>query len=202
MVESVGLFCSLIRLNLGALLGDPGEKRVLILPLVLTMKDSLSFLYLDLHWLFSVRLGNDSLEFSSFRRSGVCPAPWVIHVFNLSIPHQWTRTGLHTNGSVLREYYSLCKSKMALGCCWSEEFKPIHLQWHRTVLWVVGCKDSFIHLLFYHMIIHFDEVKKIFPLGFYSLLMVPPVLAMMNAFWFWKIAKGLIKTLSKARHSQ
>lgn len=32
--------------------------------------------------------------------------------------------------------------------------------------------------------------------------MVPPVLAMMNAFWFWKIAKGLIKTLSKARHSQ
>lgn len=46
------------------------------------------------------------------------------------------------------------------------------------------------------------QVKQIFPLGFYSLLGVPPVLAMMNIFWFWKIAKGLLKTLSKAKHSK
>lgn len=102
----------------------------------------------------------------------------------------------------------------------SESTTPfVNLRWH---LDVAGLKSSNLYVcngialffgwlvarillfifFFYHMIIHFDEVKKIFPLGFYSLLMVPPVLAMMNAFWFWKIAKGLIKTLSKARHSQ
>ncbi|RVX22730.1 hypothetical protein CK203_008480 [Vitis vinifera] len=102
----------------------------------------------------------------------------------------------------------------------SESTTPfVNLRWH---LDVAGLKSSNLYIcngialffgwlvarillfifFFYHMIIHFDEVKKIFPLGFYSLLMVPPVLAMMNAFWFWKIAKGLIKTLSKARHSQ
>ncbi|XP_034687039.1 TLC domain-containing protein 4-B isoform X2 [Vitis riparia] len=102
---------------------------------------------------------------------------------------------------ILWNFPALGGLEYALGCCWSEEFKPIHLQWHRTVLWVVARILLFI-FFFYHMIIHFDEVKKIFPLGFYSLLIVPPVLAMMNAFWFWKIAKGLIKTLSKARHSQ
>ena len=46
------------------------------------------------------------------------------------------------------------------------------------------------------------QVKKVFPLGFYSLLAVPPVLTVMNLFWFWKIAKGMMKTLSKARHRQ
>ncbi|KAJ0008144.1 hypothetical protein Pint_30683 [Pistacia integerrima] len=55
---------------------------------------------------------------------------------------------------------------------------------------------------FIHMAIHFDQVKEIFPLGFYSLLTVPPVLGVMNVIWFWKIVRGLIKTLSKARHSQ
>lgn len=54
---------------------------------------------------------------------------------------------------------------------------------------------------FYHMFIHFDQVKEVYPLGFYSLLTVPPVLAMMNLFWFYKIAKGLVKTISRARHS-
>ena len=60
----------------------------------------------------------------------------------------------------------------------------------------------FLFMFFFiHMWTHFDEVKEIFPLGFYSLLVVPPVLAMMNLFWFWKIAKGLVKTISKAKHS-
>ncbi|THF95686.1 hypothetical protein TEA_029405 [Camellia sinensis var. sinensis] len=40
-------------------------------------------------------------------------------------------------------------------------------------------------------------VKDVFLLGFYSLIAVPPVLAMMNLFWFWKIARGMMKTLSK-----
>lgn len=54
--------------------------------------------------------------------------------------------------------------------------------------------SSFSPLLF--------QVKEIFDLGFYSLLLVPPVLAIMNLFWFWKIAKGLVKTVSKKRHKQ
>lgn len=46
------------------------------------------------------------------------------------------------------------------------------------------------------------QVKTVYPLGFYSLLTVPPTLAVMNVFWFWKIARGMIKTLKKARHSK
>ncbi|KAJ7964354.1 transmembrane protein 56-B [Quillaja saponaria] len=65
--------------------------------------------------------------------------------------------------------------------------------------WLIARILLFI-FFFTHMVTHFDQVKQIFPLGFYSLLVVPPVLATMNVFWFWKIAKGLIKTLSKARH--
>ncbi|PNY05550.1 transmembrane protein 56-B-like [Trifolium pratense] len=56
--------------------------------------------------------------------------------------------------------------------------------------------------LFTHMWTHFDEVKQVVPLGFYSLLAVPSVLAVMNLFWFWKIAKGMVKTISKAKHSK
>ncbi|KAL6952640.1 hypothetical protein U1Q18_043967, partial [Sarracenia purpurea var. burkii] len=67
--------------------------------------------------------------------------------------------------------------------------------------WLVARVFLFI-FFFYHMFSHFDQVKKVFSLGFYSLLTVPPVLALMNFFWFWKIAKGLVKTLSKARHRQ
>lgn len=67
--------------------------------------------------------------------------------------------------------------------------------------WLVARVILFI-FFFVHMFIHFDQVKKMFPLCFYSLLVVPPVLTMMNLFWFWKIAKGMIKTLSKARHRQ
>ncbi|XP_017638707.1 uncharacterized protein LOC108480283 [Gossypium arboreum] len=65
--------------------------------------------------------------------------------------------------------------------------------------WLIARIFLFIYF-FAHMFNHFDEVKKIFPLGFYSLLTVPPVLGLMNVVWFWKIVKGLIKTISKARH--
>ncbi|KAL7201275.1 hypothetical protein ACSBR1_033057 [Camellia fascicularis] len=66
--------------------------------------------------------------------------------------------------------------------------------------WLVARILLFI-FCFYHLLTHFDQVKQMMPLAFYSLLAVPPVLAVMNLFWFWKIAKGMIKTLSKARHS-
>lgn len=66
--------------------------------------------------------------------------------------------------------------------------------------WLVARILLFV-FFFYHMFIHFDQVKEVYPLGFYSLLTIPPVLTMMNVFWFWKITKGLIKTLSKALHS-
>lgn len=48
--------------------------------------------------------------------------------------------------------------------------------------------------------IFFFQVKTIFPLGFYTLLTVSPILTLMNVFWFWKILKGMMKTLSKKRH--
>ncbi|XP_030962611.1 TLC domain-containing protein 4-B-like isoform X3 [Quercus lobata] len=65
--------------------------------------------------------------------------------------------------------------------------------------WLVARIFLFI-FFFAHMFSHFDQVKKIFPFGFYNLLVVSPVLAIMNVFWFWKIVRGLLKTLSKARH--
>ncbi|KAL7264123.1 hypothetical protein ACSBR1_002136 [Camellia fascicularis] len=63
--------------------------------------------------------------------------------------------------------------------------------------WLVG-RILLFTFFFYHIIAHFDQVKDVFLLGFYSLIAVPPVLAMMNLFWFWKIARGMMKTLSKA----
>jgi hypothetical protein len=46
-------------------------------------------------------------------------------------------------------------------------------------------------------------VKSIFPLGFYSVLAVPSAVAVMNVLWFWKILKGMVKTLSKRKqHSE
>lgn len=55
---------------------------------------------------------------------------------------------------------------------------------------------------FTHIYLHFDQVRTIFPLGFYSILSVPPLIAVMNAFWFLKIFKGMVKTFSKKRHAQ
>ncbi|WCJ34895.1 TRAM LAG1 and CLN8 (TLC) lipid-sensing domain containing protein [Euphorbia peplus] len=68
--------------------------------------------------------------------------------------------------------------------------------------WLVARIILFI-IFFTHIFINFDQVKKIFPLGFYSILTVPPMLAVLNVIWFGKIARGLIKTLSKAKqHKQ
>ncbi|RYR27535.1 hypothetical protein Ahy_B01g051554 isoform A [Arachis hypogaea] len=49
------------------------------------------------------------------------------------------------------------------------------------------------------ILIRLQKVKQIFPLGYYSVLTVPAMLAMMNIYWFWKIARGMVKTLAKAK---
>ncbi|KVI03757.1 TRAM/LAG1/CLN8 homology domain-containing protein [Cynara cardunculus var. scolymus] len=67
-----------------------------------------------------------------------------------------------------------------------------------VVGWLVARVVLFV-FFFYHLFMHFDQVKQMYPTGFYSMLTIPPALAMMNLFWFWKIAKGLIKTLTKLR---
>lgn len=68
-----------------------------------------------------------------------------------------------------------------------------------TVGWLLARIVLFFYL-FSHMYAHFDQVRTMFDLGFYSLLAVPSTLAGMNVFWFWKILRGLVKTLSKKRH--
>ncbi|OEL19168.1 hypothetical protein BAE44_0019814 [Dichanthelium oligosanthes] len=66
------------------------------------------------------------------------------------------------------------------------------------VVWLVARIILFVYF-FAHMYIHFDQVRTVFPLGFYSMLTVPPVLSLMNLLWFWKICKGIVKTLCKAK---
>ena len=60
----------------------------------------------------SKRLSIFLYKFLSFHFFLSGSTPCVIHVFNLSLPHEWSRTNLHTNGSFLREHYSFRKSKM------------------------------------------------------------------------------------------
>ncbi|KAK7385641.1 hypothetical protein VNO78_31392 [Psophocarpus tetragonolobus] len=67
--------------------------------------------------------------------------------------------------------------------------------------WLVARIFLFL-FLFYHIGTRFDEVKEFFLFGFYTLIMVPSVLAVLNIFWFWKIVKGLVKTLTKTKYSK
>ncbi|RLN28004.1 transmembrane protein 56-B [Panicum miliaceum] len=66
--------------------------------------------------------------------------------------------------------------------------------------WLVARIILFVYF-FTHMYIHFDQVRSVFPLGFYSILTVPPALSLMNLLWFCKICKGMVKTLCKAKQS-
>lgn len=90
----------------------------------------------------------------------------------------------------------------------------VNLRWH---LDVAGMKSSQLYVLngiamflgwlvarivlfgffFYHIYNHIDQVRQVNTVAFYSLHMIPPVLAAMNLFWFFKIAKGMIRTLRK-----
>ncbi|XP_047955884.1 TLC domain-containing protein 4-B-like [Salvia hispanica] len=66
--------------------------------------------------------------------------------------------------------------------------------------WLVARIILFV-FLFFHMFVHFDQVKKVYWLGFYSLIAIPSVLSLMNLFWFWKIARGMVKTLRKSKQT-
>ncbi|XP_062180980.1 uncharacterized protein LOC133885305 [Phragmites australis] len=66
--------------------------------------------------------------------------------------------------------------------------------------WLVARIILFVYF-FAHMYLHFDQVRTVFPVGFYSVLTVPPVLSLMNLVWFWKICKGMVKTLCKTKQS-
>ncbi|XP_042959641.1 TLC domain-containing protein 4-B isoform X1 [Carya illinoinensis] len=130
---------------------------------------------------------------------------------------------LHHGLSMFSIFFSLISGQVQfyiLMVLFSESTTPfVNLRWYLDVAgqknsslyifngvalflgWLVARILLFIYF-FVHMFIHFDQVKKVFPLGFYSLLVVPPVLAVMNVYWFWKIAKGFIKTITKARHRE
>ncbi|XXG65791.1 hypothetical protein AAC387_Pa05g3412 [Persea americana] len=66
------------------------------------------------------------------------------------------------------------------------------------VAWLVARMLLFAYL-FYHAYMHYDQVEHMHAFGFYLAFIVPSVLAIMNIVWFWKIIKGLKKTLEK-RH--
>ncbi|KAJ8543446.1 hypothetical protein K7X08_005969 [Anisodus acutangulus] len=64
--------------------------------------------------------------------------------------------------------------------------------------WLVARILLFIYL-FCHVYIHFDQVRQMHTFGIFLVTVVPLVLALLNLVWFWKILKGLNKTLAK-RH--
>lgn len=62
--------------------------------------------------------------------------------------------------------------------------------------WLVARILLFIYL-FYHVYLHYDQVRQIHSFGLFLVIVVPLVLAVMNLMWFAKIFKGLKKTLAK-----
>lgn len=62
--------------------------------------------------------------------------------------------------------------------------------------WLVARILLFIYL-FYHIYLHYDQVKQMHNIGLFLVVVVPSVLAVMNLMWFAKIIKGLKKTLTK-----
>ncbi|CAN1312650.1 TLC domain-containing protein 4 [Linum perenne] len=74
----------------------------------------------------------------------------------------------------------------------------VNLRWY---LDVAGQKNSQLYIYNGVMLFLGWLVRTIFPVGFYTVVTVPPMLSMMNVLWFWKIAKGMVKTLVRARKS-
>ncbi|KAL8031170.1 hypothetical protein ABFX02_13G007700 [Erythranthe guttata] len=64
------------------------------------------------------------------------------------------------------------------------------------VAWLVARILLFVYL-FYHAYIYYDQVKKMHGFGIFLTLVVPALLSVMNSIWFWKIVKGLKKTITK-----
>jgi hypothetical protein len=67
--------------------------------------------------------------------------------------------------------------------------------------WLVARVILFVYF-FAHVYLHFDQVRTVFPLGFYSMMAVPPAMSAMNLLWFRKICKGMVKAMSSANRSQ
>lgn len=62
--------------------------------------------------------------------------------------------------------------------------------------WLIARVILFAYF-FIHIYLHYDQVREIFPIGYYCLFIVPPSLAMMNLFWFYKILRGLLRLVLK-----
>lgn len=64
--------------------------------------------------------------------------------------------------------------------------------------WLVARILLFVYL-FYHAYLHYNQVEQMHVFGRRLALVIPSALTVMNLIWFWKILKGLKKTLAK-RH--
>ncbi|XP_031125993.1 TLC domain-containing protein 4-B-like [Ipomoea triloba] len=62
--------------------------------------------------------------------------------------------------------------------------------------WMVARILLFIYM-FYHVYIHYNQVKEMHRSAVFLVLVVPLVLAILNLMWFGKIVMGLKKTLAK-----
>ncbi|BFG25703.1 hypothetical protein CerSpe_119770 [Prunus speciosa] len=66
------------------------------------------------------------------------------------------------------------------------------------IAWLVARILLFMYL-FYHLYLHYQQVKQMHIIGKFLAFGVPPILAVMNVMWFGKIFKGLKKTLAKSQ---
>lgn len=62
--------------------------------------------------------------------------------------------------------------------------------------WLIARIILFI-FYFAHVHSHYNEVLKVKPATFYCLFIVPSLLTFTNIYWFWRIARGCKKTLSR-----
>ncbi|XP_048502030.1 uncharacterized protein LOC104895369 isoform X2 [Beta vulgaris subsp. vulgaris] len=61
--------------------------------------------------------------------------------------------------------------------------------------WLVARILLFMYV-FYHLYVHYDQIKQLPLFGYYLVLIAPCVLGGLNLMWFSKITKGMIKTLA------
>lgn len=61
----------------------------------------------------------------------------------------------------------------------------------------LGARVILFVYFFIHIYLHFDQVRQFHPVGFAYLFTCPPALGVMNVYWFYKIAAGIVRTLSK-----
>lgn len=62
--------------------------------------------------------------------------------------------------------------------------------------WLTARILLFIYL-FYHIYLHYDQIKQMHTFGYLLTFLVPTALFVMNMMWFAKILRGLKKTLAK-----